>query len=504
MTRKKGLGVLLAVVFAFAACGFAGCDTDKTSKRGKEMFGFGDAYYQNAENRYTLNYDEMVYDDWTGDTVDESKWVIADTVYDSWLADHNGQRPQNVFLVKDEENPDTHLLLRANGAYYDADANAAEWESSSVNGINTAACLSSVEAFGPGRYEIKMKPCPRVGALTSMWLFSWYNKDDGTVQQNEIDIEIGLKPEYNNIYYTTWTAPSSTESWGYQPGYLLTDGDWHVYSFDWVTDAPSPYVDYYIDGHKVYTISGVNVPTTNATLSIGMWVPSWAGGSVGDSVYNVSGGSRMFESDYAEFSWFRYIPFSMGGWEQRPAENRNYAPGYRPQVLTKMPVVNKCANGNFERTDASYVYPQWRGTEAETAIAWDLPWKNFTPDEDNPFYNANDKAEIVEESDNRCAKIARGGMLGQWLRAAGYKYKFRMSGKFKTSGDGVAAIRCSGMVGFSSQGRQVEVIDQTLGQSDEWQEFSFEFTLSDARSQSCAIFCGTPPKSTPPPPTSTT
>ncbi len=139
--------------------------------------------------------------------------------------DQNGVRPQNLYLVQDENNPETHLAVQANGAYYDADANAELWKKSPTDGINSAACISSVEAFGPGRYDIKMKPCPRIGALTSMWLFSWFNLDDGSVQQNEIDIEIGLQPYMDTVYFTTWTSNYTQTHESYKPGYVVSDGD---------------------------------------------------------------------------------------------------------------------------------------------------------------------------------------------------------------------------------------------------------------------------------------
>ncbi|MDE7464710.1 MAG: glycoside hydrolase family 16 protein, partial [Clostridiales bacterium] len=217
--------------------------------------------------------------------------------------------------------------------------------------INTGACISSIEALGPGRYDIKMIACPRVGALTSMWVYSWFTLNDGTTQQNEIDIEIGLEPDFSQVFFTTWTAPSNNTNMPTPVDFAVNDGDWHIYSFDWVTDVEIPYVDYYIDGKKVLTIKA-NVPTTNATLNIGMWVPSWSGGGVVEPDNgNISKDSRMYDTDYAEISWWRYIPFQMGGWEQRPVQNRNYADGYVPKTLTSLPIANKCANGDFERDD---------------------------------------------------------------------------------------------------------------------------------------------------------
>ncbi len=486
--RKRCLGVVLAALLALSCTGLASCSGGGVSSRAKEMFGFGDDYYKSVEKRHTLNYDEMVYDDWTGDTVDKSKWVISDSVWDQWGTDQNGVRPQNLYLVQDENNPETHLAVQANGAYYDADANAELWKKSPTDGINSAACISSVEAFGPGRYDIKMKPCPRIGALTSMWLFSWFNLDDGSVQQNEIDIEIGLQPYMDTVYFTTWTSNYTQTHESYKPGYVVSDGDWHIYSFDWVTDADIPYVDFYIDGNLSCTIT-TNVPTTNATVSIGVWCPSWAGGGVSDPTYNVAPESRMFESDYAQFSWFRYVPFAMDGWEQRPVENRSYDPDYQPKVLSKLPDVNKCANGNFERADESYVYPAFRDNkEAQAAVQWDAPWKNYTiTNENDRYYCENSAAGITTDAldpDNKCAFIQRGGSLGQWLRAVGDKYRLKITGRYRNQGDTIPQLRIAYYNGFAITSMYMNETVYSFASANEWTPFEIELTVDCAGAQS--------------------
>lgn len=510
MKLRKGGCLLLAGILSAGTLGlFAGCSGN--NGLAEAMFDFGEDYYRNVEQRYTLNYDEMLYDDFTGDTIDKSKWVISDSVWDQWGTDQNGVRPQNLFLLKDDANPDTHLLLRANGSYYSGDA-----LSPMIDGVNTGACISTVEALGPGRYDIKMKACPRIGALTSMWLFSWFNKDDGSVQQNEIDIEIGLSPIFDQVFFTTWTSPSNNTSWPTDLDFMVNDGDWHIYSFDWVTEAETPYVDYYVDGVKLLTINN-NVPTTNATLSIGIWVPSWAGGGVSDSAYNVSTGSRMFDSDYAEISWWRYIPFQMGNWEQRPVQNRNFDPDYQPEVLTSMPVVNKCSNGDFERWDGDYYKTlvnaletlpaeieketdEQRKLELQGTLravqsmlkADSSPWKDYTvTEETDEFYVAGSSADRVKDplnADNYCAKIVNGGSLGQWLRAAGEGYRFRMTGKYRTEGDAVAAFRYTYINGFSTTSRTNGSDTVQIGSSSEWKDFEFEFTVSKEGAQSIRYY----------------
>lgn len=494
MKTKFGYIALAGVLAAGSIFSITGCSGGDP---GDKMYGFGDKYYRSVASRYTLNYDEMIYDDFTGDTIDKSKWVISDSVWDQWGTDQNGVRPQNVYLVKDKDNPETHLLMQANGSYYDGDNKPI---SSKQNGINTGASISTVEALGPGRYDVKMKACPRIGALTSMWLFSWFNLDDGSVQQNEIDIELGLSPNFSKSYFTTWTSPSTqthgdVDTKNNENGitdFYVNDGDWHIYSFDWVTNSKKPfiddrgnefytYVDFYIDGQYLYT-STTNVPTTNATLTLGIWVPSWAGGGVCDSIYNTAPESRMFETDYAEFSWWRYVPFQMDGWEQRPVENRNYDPNYQPKVIDKVPVANKCSNGTFERDEESYWYPALRDNQEakDTILAnlkrdvYDFPWKDFTPDES---YGIPGKVSIDSDGENHYAKIEGAGSYGQWLRGAHDGFRYRLTGKYKVEPGTTARI----LIGyFESYAISADIIDEasfTLGTATEWTDFSLDITL---------------------------
>lgn len=487
--KKTALVLSAAMLFAIAAPTLAACD--KSDPLAEKTFDYGDEYYRTVSKRHTLNYDEMLYDDFTNG-INLSRWVISDSVWDQWSTDQNGVRPQNVFLVDDQANPETHLLLRANGSYYNMEYDkyyTAEekktygdgnnlFTASQGYGMNSGACISTQEALGPGRYDIKMKACPRVGALTSMWVYSWFTLNDGSTQQNEIDIEIGLKPDFSNVFFTTWTSPANNTNMPTPVDYFVNDGDWHIYSFDWVTDAKIPYVDYFIDGVKILTIDS-NVPTTNATLNIGLWCPSWAGGGATDpDNENKSLDSRMFESDYAEISWWRYIPFQMDGWEQRPVQNRNYADGYIPKTLTSLPTAEKCANGDFESDDYG-VYGN--------------PWKDYTvTDEDSEAFIADSTAQIVTEtvgeSVNAYAEIVNGGMLGQWLRGAATGFKYRLTGRYRTTDGAQAAFRYTHLLGYSTTSRSNGTSTMTIGSSDEWKEFSIDFTIDKAGTQSIRYY----------------
>lgn len=487
--RKAACFLTAGILLTASIPAFTGCA--KSDNLAEKTFNIGEEYYRNVADRHSLNYDEMLYDDFT-DGIDLSRWVISDSVWDQWSTDQNGVRPQNVFLVDDENNPETHLLLRANGSYYNMNNDALYTEEERAlygdgtnlftaaqgYGVNSGACISTIEALGPGRYEVKMKAAPRVGALTSMWVYSWFTLNDGSTQQNEIDIELGLEPDFSQVYLTTWTSPSNNTSIPTPVDFYVNDGEWHIYTFDWVVDVAVPYVDYFVDGVKVLTIDA-NVPTTNATLNLGVWCPSWAGGGVVDPDNgNISVDSRMFESDYAEISWWRYIPFQMEGWEQRTVQNRNYAEGYVPKTLTSLPTAEKCANGDFE---------------SEGYGAYGTPWKDYTvTDEDSESYIAGSSASIVTETSgnesNSCAEIVNGGMLGQWLRGASTGYKYKLTGRYRTTGDGEAAFRYTYLIGYSTTSRTNGNKTVTLGSSSEWKDFNIEFTVDKESTMSIRYY----------------
>ncbi len=212
-------------------------------------------------------------------------------------------------------------------------------------------------------------------------------------------------------------------------------------------------------------------------------------GGVSDPTYNVAPESRMFESDYAQFSWFRYVPFAMDGWEQRPVENRSYDPDYQPKVLSKLPDVNKCANGNFERADESYVYPAFRDNkEAQAAVQWDAPWKNYTiTNENDRYYCENSAAGITTDAldpDNKCAFIQRGGSLGQWLRAVGDKYRLKITGRYRNQGDTIPQLRIAYYNGFAITSMYMDETVYSFASANEWTPFEIELTVDCAGAQS--------------------
>ncbi|MDE7330507.1 MAG: hypothetical protein K2N30_05440, partial [Clostridia bacterium] len=78
MKMRKTASVLTAGLLLTASLSVgAGC---ANSGLDEKTFDFGEEYYKSAPSRYTMNYDEMVYDDFTKG-VDLNRWVISDSVW---------------------------------------------------------------------------------------------------------------------------------------------------------------------------------------------------------------------------------------------------------------------------------------------------------------------------------------------------------------------------------------------------------------------------------------
>ena len=124
-----------------------------------------------------LDYDSMFFDDFT-DGVSKDNWYIGKH---SWGANGNGGVvPQNVNYTDDGV-----LVLTGNGEYY---------TSGNVRGVGqrkdgtlTGAALISKFVTGAGRYEVKMKILPRLGACSAFWTYAY---DSETMGNHEIDIEL--------------------------------------------------------------------------------------------------------------------------------------------------------------------------------------------------------------------------------------------------------------------------------------------------------------------------
>lgn len=296
-----------------------------------------------------LDYDSAFFDDFT-DGVSYDDWYINNQ---AWGIGNGGVVPQNVNYTDDGV-----LVLSGNGEYYtEGDIRGV---GARKDGTLTGAALTSKFLTAPGRYQIKMKVLPRLGACSAFWT---YANDSKTGGNHEIDIELpGGKSSsmitFQNVLNTNYITEKMNNS---QDNVVvddngiavaLNDGEWHTFGFDWYTcetgedvsllgeDANMGKVVYYIDG-KITAISDFFVPYYQARLWVGVWFPN------NESFV----GNADFESDCMYVDWVEYIPFKNQPYvEFEPqlgqtmvAEKSEY-----PTTPVATASVNKIANGDFE------------------------------------------------------------------------------------------------------------------------------------------------------------
>ena len=280
-----------------------------------------------------FDYDNAFFDDFTSG-VSYDNWHIAKQ---SWGGSNGGVIPQNISYTDDGV-----LRLKGNGGYY------LEGEVKGVGDVKdgryTGAALISKFVTGPGRYEIKMKVLPRIGACTAFWTYA-YEFDNEL--NHEIDIELpgGNRtgnPTFSNLLNTNYIKESQSHSQDtkvediLKEEIYLNDGNWHVYGFDWYTEPGK--IIYYIDG-KVCATTELFIPNLQSRLWVGVWFP----------VTSAFVGSAEFESDYMEIDYISYIPFKNQPYvEYTPVTNGVASASEYPTVPVTQEVVNKISNGTFE------------------------------------------------------------------------------------------------------------------------------------------------------------
>ncbi|MDR0555023.1 MAG: glycoside hydrolase family 16 protein, partial [Treponema sp.] len=212
--------------------------------------------------------------------IDRTVWVA--TTY-GWGEANNGTSPDNVLFSTDSAQAAAGgaesggiVVLRANGDYHEDPSRRRQ-----------GASLLSRRAFGPGKYEVRMKVVPRLGQCTAAW--TYWNGGGATVETNrysEIDIEMLRDADYRQWsgtaykYFYDWNTLAVRRD-GVVKRAGLNDGNWHTYGFEWRTDAENgdEGVRWYMDGVQVLDIRGYT-PLHTAHFQLGAWFPnepSWVG-----------------------------------------------------------------------------------------------------------------------------------------------------------------------------------------------------------------------------------
>jgi beta-glucanase (GH16 family) len=268
-------------------------------------------------------------DDFGGNALDLEKWWYGRRHWGPQPPRNHGVVPENVSVH------DGRAFIAANGDRYTGAVQGIRKDNGyhqDQPGTRSGGVLVSDEYYGSGRYEVRMRLPASTGVVSAIWTFHYRehyqgtpeyeaaiasgnvrlgNQNDGyyVIPNHEIDIEVPTSLEgqpdaeasYSNARYNTWigeTGPEYTDEF-FDNGANLSDGEFHVWRFDWHTGDvdQTPRVEFYVDGVPVYT-SMTHIPFVKGRLTIGTWFAEWAGGAA------------PFDVEYLEIDWVKVTPFS--------------------------------------------------------------------------------------------------------------------------------------------------------------------------------------------------
>jgi hypothetical protein len=256
----------------------------------------------------------------------------------------NYMNPNNIYFSTNKEKVEAMgatggiVVMQVNGDLYPV-----------ANRRREGTCLITRKAFGPGLYEVRFKPVPRLGQVTALW--TYWNGGGSTLETNkysEIDIEMPNKADYKQwagTVYKKYISSSLMEQGtsAVKEEYALNDGRWHTMAFEWRTDEENgdSAIQYYMDGVPTLRITGFT-PTYTATFWMGSWFPDNPGWV----------GIPDFETAYMYIDWVRITsyddPISVGA-----GGDFGTQPGYIGNDLgdADIPQNDYIANGSFTRGD---------------------------------------------------------------------------------------------------------------------------------------------------------
>jgi hypothetical protein len=326
--------------------------------------------------------ESVLFDDFSNG-IDINVWEIANT---KWGNNNNGVIKDNVHYTSDGI-----LVLQANGDNYDGPYKG--YNSSS--GKRTGAALISNEAFGPGRFEARMKALPRFGATTAFWTF-YYN--DKLSINHEIDIELNVNNDFRSVWTTNWTTLNDSDHYEATTDIVHNDGEWHVYKFEWHTNPMR--IDYYIDDILIKT-SFTNIPTYAGKLWIGNWFPDgWAG-------------TPDFETDYTLVDYIRYTPYINNPYT--PTEGgRSNNPSHYPTEPITLPKTNLISNPGFEGLDTAWRKEATSKVKIEAAKGIDGSKAIYVPSNEITYQyitGLDNTFELVLKANAKLSSSSTGGYI---------------------------------------------------------------------------------------------
>ena len=412
--RKRFICCLLISAFSLTV---SGCNSKQKKTDEPEVVDTGlpqEKQELRVVDGVNFDYSKAFFDDFTNG-VNYDSWIISE---DCWGSNRGGLTVKNLFYT-DEGT----LLLRANGNHYAGDE--VQGYGSVKDGRDTGASLVSKFVTGPGRYEVKMKPLPRLGACTAFWTYSNRPVAGSENDNHEIDIELpGGKSGGVHSFQYMMNTNYVTETYMANVDFKLSeatnnkvinlnDGNFHTFGFDWYTNPEL--IVYHVD-NVVTAVSDVFIPYLLTRIWVGVWI------SITDNFM----GAPEFESDFMEIDWVKYIPFdaSQPFTTCEVDEVSKSCPREQyPTSPVSRPVVNKISNGNFEyfirkgkQDNYGWTFKKFN---SETGTVPEVCYLNETAGKDN----------------TAGAVVKKGGYLTTTVDSAYAGYKYDLSFDAFTDGD---------------------------------------------------------------------
>lgn len=255
-----------------------------------------------AEGATASDAGEVFFDDFE-DGINSEYWLIARNQWGGEASENNGVLPENVMA----ENGIVRIAVL--GDLYEGDkrgmmrdANNELQRAQSVK--RSGGAIVTKRQFASGSYEVKAKVFDAPGVSNAFWTFFY---DGG--RNHEIDWETpGEGPDglaTNQIMANTWIDEISPNTKVIDTKQVLSsdagisDGNWHIYRFDWHTEKANPRVEFYLDGIHVHTATE-KIPTAAGRFWLGAFTKGWAG-------------EPDFVQGEMEIDWVRIAPFAEDG-----------------------------------------------------------------------------------------------------------------------------------------------------------------------------------------------
>lgn len=274
---------------------------------------------------------QELYDDFNGDKVDSSNWLIVDK---SWGGNNGGLVPENVSVSGGT------LKLEGHGNLYTGDIKG---HNKSLGGKRTGAGIATRDYFASGSYEVIAKVAPVRGACSAIWTFM-YEDNEYEITNHEIDIEMPTansthsEPSFECARFNTYITETKDNSQFMDLPYAVDDNNFHKYRFDWHTgsETESKRVDFFVDDIYICT-STRYVPTNASRLWIGLWFPC-AQDKDHDGICETGWtGTADFDTAVFEIDSVRITPFLESGdtVQNESVPKSGWAPDSFPEDNTK-------------------------------------------------------------------------------------------------------------------------------------------------------------------------